>query len=119
MRQTEKYLKGLRRLRELEGKPKGRPKTYENADLYRLLESKKHIWDHKQGEWIEGSKSMFGDDESTGVARLRIMAHPHDVQQAIQYLRGTNFRIVDISEEYPNRRGSGVRVYITCMLGVK
>lgn len=112
MKRTHKYKAGISRLRELGITVKG----YENDDLYELLHSKKQIWDHKQGKWIEGSKSMFGDDEPSGVIRIRVMAHPQDVHSAVHYLKGTNFKIVEVSDEYPNRRGSGVRVYITAQL---
>lgn len=115
MKRTRKYNAGRKRLQEL---THGQyiPQM-ENDVLYQKLENDhKQIWDHKQGEWMEGNKSMFGDDEPTGVVRIRVMAHPQDVHNAVHYLKGTNFKIVEVSDEYPNRRGSGVRVYITAQL---
>lgn len=116
MKRTRKYVAGIARLRELENKKTGRMKRYENDELYRLLDSRKQIWDSNLGKWVQGSKSMFGDDEPTGIVCIRVMAHPQDVHDAIHYLKGTNLKISDVSEEYPNRRGSGVRVYITASL---
>ena len=116
MRQTQKYLAGLKRLRELNGPSKGRPKTYENDELYQLLESQKQIWDHKTGTWAEGTKSMFGDESASGVFRLRIMAHPDEIRQAVSAVaKQKNFAVIEQSELYANRRGSGVRIYLTCV----
>lgn len=118
MKRTKKYIAGLARLHELNGKSRGRPKRYENEALYQLLESQKQIWDHKQGLWAEGTKSMFGDDSPSGVIRLRVMAHPQDVNQAVNTIaQQNNLKIIEQSDLYPNRRGSGVRVYLTCVLG--
>jgi|GEM_PF-2879672 len=113
MRRTRKYVAAKKRLREL----KIRTSKRENADIYRLLESKKQIWDAKLGKWIEGTKSMFGDDESSGIVRLRVMAHGADVQRAVsQIKRELGVKVIEVSDEYPNRKGTGVRVYLTCML---
>lgn len=112
MKRTRKYEAAKKRIRELGLRP---GKRKENAEIYQLLESHKQIWDAKAGLWIEGTKSMFGDDEPSGIVRLRVMAHPDDVQKAIRDVEASNLKVVEVSKEYPNK-GPGVRVYLTCML---
>ncbi len=113
MRKTRKYVAAKKRLREL----KIRTHKRENADIYALLESHRQIWDNKSGKWIEGTKSMFGDEQPSGIVRIRVMSHPADVQRAVTEIKQhAQLKVVEVSDEYPNRRGIGVRVYLTCML---
>lgn len=92
-----------------------------NDDLYGFLTDKGHIWNAKAGAWEIGSTSMFSDSDgdATGVVRLRVMAHPDDVLKAVKLLKqklGKDAQIVEVSDPYPNRRGTGVRIYSTLVL---
>lgn len=86
--------------------------------LYQALQDKGYIWDAQAVEWKLGSTSIFKDEfgEPSGVIRLRVMAHQQDVHQAVHALQGSNLKIVEVSEPYPNRKGAGVRVYVTCLI---
>lgn len=114
MKRTKKYVAAKKKLREL----KLRTSKKENADIYQLLESKQYIWGGKAGKWVEGTKSMFGDTQPSGIVRIRVMSHPQGVQIAVKRIAQHNqLKVIEVSDEYPNRRGTGVRVYLTCMLG--
>lgn len=93
-----------------------------HEDLYQLLENYGFWWDAKNGEWTnrkQPSNSIFktDDDVASGVIRLRVMAHPDDVDHTVALVKKTiGMRVIEVSEPYDNRRGSGVRVYLTCVL---
>ena len=45
------------------------------------------------------------------------MAHPDDVENAVKLAKKTpGMRVIDISDPYPNRKGAGVRIYLTAVL---
>lgn len=90
----------------------------DNDTLYGRLEAAGYIWDSKLKHWKRGSKSMFkdADGDASGVIRFRFMGHPDDVHHTIKAIKDSLphfLRLVEVSEEYPNRRGAGVRVYAT------
>lgn len=102
------------------------PAATENAEQYKILERAGYTW-HK-GEWDKrekaerlrtksGSQFTDIDGRASGLIRLRVMGHPEDVHNAIHYVKDNNWRVLDVSEPYENRRGDGVRVYITCLMG--
>lgn len=94
-----------------------------NQKIYECLEDKNVFWDAKKGVWehkeFKPSTSVFEADDGmpTGLAKIRVMAHPDDVPIMIEALKKSNdFRVVEISKPYKNRRGSGERVYTTILL---
>lgn len=93
----------------------------EDSDtLYQTLESLGYWWDASQGTWVKGkppSTTIFQDDdgEATGVIRVRLMGHPDDMPKAIAAAKRA-FKVSDVSDPYPNRKGSGVRIYIDAVL---
>lgn len=94
----------------------------DNSKLYQLLEDAGYWWQSKSGQWTVAEKpstSIFEDNtgEATGIVKIRIMCHPHDLKQATIGLKASeHFRIAEISESYPNRKGSGSRVYVDAVL---
>lgn len=94
--------------------------------MYEALIGLGMAWDAKAGTWAASkrpiradgveSKSIFSDDNNqpSGVYRLRVMAHPAELAGIVADLR-KKLTVIEISEkEYPNRRGEGVRIYLTC-----
>lgn len=121
MRRTAKYTQGVKVLRELGESFIG----LDNEKVNGQLEEKGYYWDAEQSQWIKGnppSTSIFETDEGlgTGTFRLRVMAHPSDLTNTLKALRTAfqqaGIQVEDVSKEYPNRRGRGVRVYITAKL---
>lgn len=92
--------------------------------LYAALERAGWFWDVQAGLWndVKKSTSMFQTDAglSTGAFRLRVMAHPGDVDRLLHILSEAldtyGCRIYETSNAYPNRRGPGLRVYLSCQL---
>lgn len=104
----------------LEGSRMNQLQRKDSEALYSALESLGYWWDSSAGEWKKGkppSTSMFKDDEGepTGVIRLRLMGHPDDMPVAIEAARRC-YKVSDVSDHYSNRKGPGVRVYITALL---
>ncbi|MEO1289079.1 MAG: hypothetical protein AAFV93_15045 [Chloroflexota bacterium] len=96
----------------------------ENADVYEALEEQNYFWSSKKGTWEykkhTPSTSVFqaDDGEPTGIIKLRVMSHPDDLREALKRVKQiSGLRIIEISEKtYPNRKGSGVRKYVTALL---
>jgi hypothetical protein len=115
MRRTAKYVAAESTAKLL--KLRFTPRT-----LYDRLQEAGYIWDNRKGVWERGSTSMFKDDQGlpTGVIRLRLMAHPEDVDRACELLQvqlsAAGARLFDVSAQYPNRRGAGTRIYATVLL---
>ncbi|MEO1440282.1 MAG: hypothetical protein AAFV33_07745, partial [Chloroflexota bacterium] len=91
-------------------------------ELYDALVSKGYNWDGKSKTWSENNPflgSAFEDytGEATGHIKLRVMTHPDEQHRIItiicRELRRANINIIEVSELYPNRKGVGVRTYIT------
>lgn len=122
-RMTKKYSVGVA-LAKAKGLIKPR-EVLDHDTLYGVLERAAYHWDSGSGEWLEGKpapSSMFGDDdEGSGIYRIRAMAHPGEidpfVRKIVESLKASGYRVGEISGQYPNRRGVGVRVYITLMEG--
>ena len=97
----------------------------DNDDLYAKLEDQGYFWDAETGKWSDFKKStsIFENDNglATGDCRLRLMAHPGDIDRLIETvteaLDSYSVRVTETSKQYPNRRGPGVRVYMTVQLG--
>ena len=98
-------------------------------ELYKALEGAGYRYDSKTAQWQAArpapnggrvsANSMFETDDGlgSGIVRLRLMAHPSDMQALIDAIKGAPvLRIDEISLSYPNRRGTGERVYITAIL---
>jgi|SRR6056297_299208 len=90
--------------------------------LYQTLAELGYNWDGKSKTWSENNPwtgSAFEDahNRPTGHIKLRIMTHPDEQEEfknrVCQALNKHGFRITEISDPYPNRRGIGVRTYIT------
>jgi hypothetical protein len=97
----------------------------DNDALYSALEEHGWFWDAEAVKWSDFKKStsIFENDNglATGDCRLRLMAHPGDIDRlietVIEALDSYSVRVTETSKQYPNRRGPGVRVYMTVQLG--
>src|SRR5690606_31700942 len=89
--------------------------------IYALLESKGYFWYPKDGEWRREAKQTsefeLANGQPSTVFKMRIMAHPDALPALVRRIEialqeyGTE-RITDVSDKvYPNRRGSGARIY--------
>ena len=119
-KQTAKYKAAV-----AQGRIQGLNHTFDDsAKLYDALERAGWFWDSEAGTWgqYQKSTSMFQDDEglSTGVFRLRLMADPGDMDRLLELIQEAldTYAVVttEVSPLYHNRRGPGVRHYLTCSL---
>lgn len=119
MKQTEKYKAGVKTAKAIGEKT---PRGIENDALYQILERAGYFWQPDSKEWTEDrpATSIFEDGEGvpTGIYRLRLMGSPADLKAACKAITGA-LNIVEMSDAYPNRKGPGVRVYMTCKLEAK
>jgi len=92
---------------------------------YQILENAGYTWDGstwEQRDYVETLKRKSGssfvdvDGKPSGLIRLRVMGHPSDVQKALTHIKTMNLRVIEVSDEYQNRRGDGIRVYVTTLL---
>jgi len=118
MRRTKKFNAGI-----IASKKAGLGTIFSsNEELYEVLENDEQWWDAKSGKWsrsVKPSTSIFADDigDATGIVRIRVMAHPSDVDNAVRRIKKLDgLKVTDISEPYKNRKGEGFRVYITGLL---
>jgi len=127
MKRTAKFTAGLK----VASKAGGKGFT-DNESLYAWLAGNNYAWDSSTGEWTKTNRpvsasgvekrSMFSDEQNaaSGLVRLRLMSHPGDMERfleiVVEALDTYAVRIEDISDQYPNRKGEGVRVYCTCIL---
>jgi hypothetical protein len=95
-----------------------------HAEIYAAMEAACWKWDGS--DWSKQDRpvtsSVFGDGETgSGIFHLRVMAHPAECVEFVSYvtetLRASGYKIAEVSEPYPNRRGVGTRVYITLAKG--
>lgn len=94
---------------------------WDNATLYDHLEKKGWFWNAESGEWedFRRSTSMFESDAGlpTGEFRLRLMCHPGDLDRLLELVNEAldtyGVAISEQSNPYPNRRGPGIRCYLT------
>ncbi len=112
-RQTAKYVAGLETYNKVE-KKRG---TLPHEMLYAQLASMGYVWDSGIGKWQKGSTSLFRDSEGlpSGVVRVRIMAHPSEIAPTITRLK-QSLNVIEESDLYENRKGVGVRCYLTVKL---
>lgn len=115
MRNTAKRIAALKTLKSATRKDQSR---YESQRLYDTLEGLNYWWDAQAGEWKNTrppSTTIFKDDEgaSTGLVRVRVMGLNADAQQLITSMRAGGWTLVETSDAYPNRKGPGVRYYLT------
>lgn len=128
MRQTAKYTAALRCASQ---NNLVTPHKYEHEALYAMLAECSYAWDSKTGQWEKSnrpihadgtaSKSIFSDDDNlpSGTYRLRIMAHPDEVDNIVRNYQRQVGGVLEVTEHYPNRKGGGVRVYLTCKVNWK
>jgi len=96
----------------------------DHDSVYEALEDNNFFWQPRKGCWEyrehAPSTSVFEADDGTptGIVKIRIMAHPDDLAPAIKALKSAyGLKIVEISDKtYPNRKGTGERVYTTAIL---
>lgn len=116
MRRTAKYTAALIYARSLGFKPS---QTISHEALYDTLEGAGHSWDGQQ--WTNTpprSNSVFAagaDDIPSGVVNVRVMSHPDEIDEAVDIVIAqlSEWEVITRSSPYPNRRGIGVRVYLT------
>jgi hypothetical protein len=125
MRRTAKYLAGIALARALGGKVRDGSTSHEA--LYDTLESRGYWWDASAQKWTDAPKpssSVFaqdgGGDIPSGVVMLRVMAHPDQIETAATEVvdaLGEDWALIQQSGQYPNRKGIGVRIYLTFKKG--
>jgi hypothetical protein len=121
MRRTQKYVAALPVAATLLRGAELRRVSMNHAALYEVLERSGWWWDSSAGSWSNErrSTSIFEGDDGlpSGVLRLRVMANPSEVDDVIdritRSLLSVDLRVFEVSERYPNRRGPGVRVYLS------
>lgn len=132
MRQTRKLVAAQQTLKALSSGEHGLMKwNASHEDLYALLERAGYYWDSSDQQWHKGdaqsrargqfSGSIFEDEDGlpTGVFKVRLMANGNEIApvsaDVSRALVDAGMSVIDVSDKaYPNRRGSGVRVYLTC-----
>lgn len=126
-KQTAKYVAAVQKARELgiqsiTGEP--------GESLYPKLAAQRYAWEPDRGTWEQTNlpvntqgaelKSMFmdGDGLPSGTFRLRVMCHPQDVAGVAALLKERLGPIItEVADKvYENRKGPGVRIYLTCKL---
>lgn len=89
--------------------------------LYERLQREGYNWDAKSKTWSKsnpwtGSAFQNANDAPTGHVKVRVMAHPDEVEHFIglvcEKLIADGAQVEQVSDAYPNRKGPGVRVYI-------
>jgi hypothetical protein len=119
MRRTKKYTQAVAAARALGVQ---RADGLPHEQLYLALAERSYCWDG--ATWAPGtpeSSSVFKtyDDQPSGVVKLRVMAHPDEIEEAVRLLRDRlPGAIYEVSDPYPNRKGVGVRVYVSLKLEV-
>jgi hypothetical protein len=131
MRQTKKLIEAQKAIKGLPSGERGLMKRNPNQeDYYSILEKAGYWWDSRDQQWHKGddnaraqgkfSGSIFedGDGLPTGVFRLRVMVNPNEAADVCaeisRALVAHGMSIVEVSDPYPNRRGVGIRIYMTC-----
>lgn len=124
MRQTAKYTAGIALARSQGASVRAGVTSHEA--LYDTLEAKGYWWNSDAQKWTDAPKpstSVFADDGAgdipSGVVKLRIMTHPNESDPTVKRLRelleDDGFETLELSKQYENRRGIGVRVYLTVL----
>ncbi len=132
MRQTKKLIEAQATLKLL---PSGQrvlmKRNASHEDLYAILERAGYYWDSSDQRWHQGddhsraqgkfSGSIFEDADGlpTGVFKLRVIANESEISMVCAEISraivNAGISVIEVSDKsYPNRRGSGVRVYLTC-----
>ncbi len=96
----------------------------DHESVYQELNDNFFFWNRKKGKWEHKehapSNSVFQADDGTptGIVKIRVMAHPDDLESAIASLKKCpGIRVIEISEKtYKNRKGTGERIYTTVIL---
>lgn len=132
MRQTRKLLEAQKTLKALSSGERGLVKwSASHEDVYATLERSGYYWDSSDQRWHKGdansrakgqfSGSIFEDEEGlpTGVFKVRVMANGNEIAAVCadvsRALVNAGMSVIEVSDKsYPNRRGAGVRVYLTC-----
>jgi hypothetical protein len=127
MRQTVKYKMAVAQMRLLGlGKAsKVISSAVPHETLYSQLEGVGYWWDANAAQWKKGdeddrakgrfSGSIFeySDGMPSGVFRLRVMAHPNEMDAVCAEVCA-RLNVIEVSKPYDNRKGAGQRVYILC-----
>lgn len=119
-RKTRKYNSAMRTVRS----QKIILAKKDHEAVYEALNNANFFWNATSGEWEHKqhapSNSVFQADDGTasGIVKIRIMAHPDDLESAIMALKKCpGIKVIEISEKtYPNRKGTGERIYTTAIL---
>jgi len=127
MRQTAKYKMAVAQLKLLGVIKKSTEITgaTPHEELYSKLEKAGYWWNSKAGQWkqaeendralgkFSGSIFEYPDGMPSGVFRLRVMAHPTEIDSVIKEVCA-RLNVIEVSKPYDNRKGAGQRVYVLC-----
>ena len=124
MKHTAKYNAAITTAQTILDKPALSKVKRDNATLYDALERKGWFWDAESGKWqdFKKSTSMFEGDDGlpTNQFRIRLMAHPDVMPKLVEVVTEAldtyGATVIETSNGYPNRRGPGLRVYMTAKL---
>lgn len=124
MRKTLKYEAALDCAGEILSRAELNRARKANQSLYDALEQRGYFYDPPNGKWrhYKPSTSMFQGDDGlpTGTFRLRVMCNPGDLDRLLEIVNEAldtyGATMTEQSNVYPNRRGPGVRVYLTGQL---
>lgn len=122
-------IKRVRAEHTLSIKVRKHPGGMDNDRLYGELQKAGYVWDSKSSEWIEGKRASNGEPLSnsefmtvsgqpSGVVKIRLMGHPSDLHLLANLIKEAMPRltVISVSDEYPNRKGVGSRIYIDAMI---
>jgi len=127
MRQTPKYKMAVAQMKLLGGIKKSTELSpaIPHEELYTRLEKAGWWWNAKGGKWqqddgtdrargrFSGSIFEYSEGIPSGVFRLRVMAHPNEIEAVITEVCA-RLNVIEVSKPYDNRKGAGQRVYVLC-----
>lgn len=120
MRRTAKYVAGIALARQLGGTVRDGSTSHDA--LYDTLDGRGYWWDASAQKWTAAPKpstSVFATDGAgdvpSGTVLIRVMAHPDQIEDVAREVVETleDWALIQQSGQYPNRKGIGVRIYLT------
>lgn len=103
MRLTAKYRAATQKYYDLQGIY---PRPQSQEALYGDLERLGFYWDRIKAEWV--NKPLTPHTPANGVVSIRLTAHCDEIStftdKVIEGVKGVGFRVLEVSDPYPNTR---------------